>query len=175
MSQSFEFREVKHFTAGALGEPGSRVFFLQVGDDSSLVTVKLEKDQVRALAQFLRGVLDDLPSTGEQAEVTPLVPPTEARWTVGSIAVGVDEADAEVVLVIEEMVATDEPESDEPDDDPLFDTDEPDGERIRLHIGVDQAASFVVTSDALMSQGRPPCRLCGQPLDPDGHACPRLN
>jgi len=26
-----------------------------------------------------------------------------------------------------------------------------------------------------MAAGRPPCSLCGQPLDPEGHACPRLN
>jgi hypothetical protein len=47
--------------------------------------------------------------------------------------------------------------------------------RIRAHIKVEQALEFVTTSDDLMSKGRPPCRLCGQPVDPSGHACPRLN
>lgn len=169
MTDSFEFREVTHFTAGAVGEPGQRVFYLQVGEGSEIVTVKLEKQQVEALAKFLRGVLDDLPASSEPAEATALVEPAQPRWTVGQIAVGVDEAEARVVLVVEELVAT---EDDEDEDDLL---DEPDGSKIQAHIGVVQAANFVATSDELMSQGRPPCRLCGQPLDPTGHACPRLN
>jgi uncharacterized repeat protein (TIGR03847 family) len=89
--------------------------------------------------------------------------------------VGVDEADAEVVLVIEELVITEDDL--EGDDDPLAELidDEPDGARIRAHIGVSLAAGFINASEELMQGGRPPCRLCGQPLDPDGHACPRLN
>ncbi len=168
MTDSFEFREVTHFTAGAVGEPGERVFYLQVGDGMELVTVKLEKQQVEALAKFLRGVLDDLPASTEPATATPLIEPPQPRWTVGQIAVGVDEAEARVVLVIEELVAVEEGE----DDDPLL--DEPDGSKIQAHIGVAHAANFVITSDELMSKGRPPCRLCGQPEGPD-HACPRLN
>ncbi len=173
MNESFEFREVTHFTAGAIGEPGQRVFYLQVGDGSDLVTVKLEKQQVEALAKFLKGVLDDLPSHSDPAIVMPLIEPAQPRWTVGQIAVGVDEAEARVVLVIEEMVVS-EDEDDEIDEDPILDT-ESDGARIQAHIGVAHAANFVVTSDDLMKGGRPPCRLCGQPLDPSGHACPRLN
>ncbi|MBT8240175.1 MAG: DUF3090 family protein, partial [Acidimicrobiia bacterium] len=34
---------------------------------------------------------------------------------------------------------------------------------------------FIGTAEELMAGGRPPCRLCGQPLDPTGHTCPRLN
>ena len=174
MSDSFEFRDVTHFTAGAVGEPGSRTFYLQVGDALATVTVKLEKQQVKALAQFLKGVLDDLPSTSGTATATPLVDPTDPEWTVGQIAVGVEEANAEVVLVIEELVPVDDEDGLDVDED-LFGIDEPSGAKIRAHIDVDKAASFVVTSDELMDQGRPPCRLCGQPLDPAGHACPRLN
>ena len=176
MSDSFEFREVTHFTAGAIGEPGQRVFYLQIGDASSTVTVKLEKQQVKALAQFLKGVLDDLPSITEPATATPLISPTIPEWTVGQIAVGVDEADAEVVLVIGELIVDEDDEGDELDlEDDILMVDEDDGAKVRAHIGVAQAASFIVTSDELMEGGRPPCRLCGQPLDPTGHACPRLN
>lgn len=174
MSDSFEFRDVTHFTAGAVGEPGDRTFFLQVGDGAAMVTVKLEKQQVKALAQFLKGVLDDLPSTTTPAAATPLVDPTVPEWTVGQIAVGVEEANSEVVLVIEELVPVDDDEDLDFEED-ILGIDEDAGAKIRAHIDVDRAASFVVTSDELMNQGRPPCRLCGQPLDPAGHACPRLN
>lgn len=174
MSDSFEFREVTHFTAGAIGDPGQRIFYLQIGDNSATITVKLEKQQVKALAQFLKGVLDDLPSTTTPAVSTPLISPTVPEWTVGQIAVGVDEADSEVVLVIGELLPDEEDDELDLEDDILM-IDEDEGAKVRAHIGVDQAASFIVTSDELMNQGRPPCRLCGQPLDPAGHACPRLN
>ncbi|MDH3681270.1 MAG: DUF3090 family protein [Acidimicrobiia bacterium] len=174
MSESYEFREVTHFTAGALGEPGQRVFYLQVGDERGHVSVRLEKQQVRALAQFLRTVLEDLPEpAGSNPEPIELIEPTVAEWVVGQIAVGVAEAEAEVVLVVDELVEEEE-DDDEEDGDDLFES-EPAGARIRAHINVVQAAQFIVTADELMTKGRPPCKLCGQPLDPTGHACPRLN
>lgn len=174
MSESYEFREVTHFTAGAEGEPGQRVFYLQVGDAGGHISVRLEKQQVRALAQFLKSVLDDLPAPPtSELDAVPLREPALAEWVVGQIAVGVAEADAEVVLVVDELVPDDE-EDDEEEELDLFETP-PDGARIRAHINVTQAAQFIATSDELMTKGRPPCRLCGQPLDPTGHACPRLN
>jgi uncharacterized repeat protein (TIGR03847 family) len=181
MSDSYDFRNVTHFTAGAQGRPGQRVFFLQVGDDHGHISVRLEKQQVQALAQFLRSVLDDLPAPQSAADPkpVPLLEPTVAEWIVGQIAVGVAEADAEVVLVVDELVDDDEDDTDI--DDPEFEVDDLLGDpaggggRIKAHIKVTQAIEFVATSEDLMSKGRPPCRLCGQPLDPTGHACPRLN
>lgn len=179
MADSYEFRTVTHFTAGTEGAPGQRVFYLQVGDETGHVSVQLEKQQVRALAQFLRSVLDDLPAPGleEPTEPVLLIEPTVAEWVVGQIAVGVDEADAEVVLVVDELVPDDDDDDDDESDDvgsDLFDS-AGDGARIRAHINVEQATRFIATSEQLMAKGRPPCRLCGQPLDPGGHACPRLN
>ena len=173
MNDSFDFREITHFTAGAVGQPGQRVFYLQFGDGLEMVTVKLEKQQVRALAQFLKGVLDDLPNPGGSIPPSPLIEPAQPRWTVGQISVGVDEDAGRVVLVVEELTETDE-DDDEIDDDPILGSDS-DAARIQARIGVAQAAGFVQASEELMTQGRPPCRLCGQPVDPTGHACPRLN
>jgi uncharacterized repeat protein (TIGR03847 family) len=177
MSNSYEYRHVTHFTAGTEGEPGQRVFYLQVGDESGHVSVRLEKEQVRALAQFLRSVLNDLPAPPtSETKAVPLRAPTEPEWIVGQIAVGVAEADAEVVLVVDELApdTEDEDVADAESEVDLY-SDPDDGGRIRAHINVVQAARFVATSDELMSQGRPPCRLCGQPINPAGHACPRLN
>ena len=41
----------------AIGEPGSRVFYLQARSGPQRVTVKCEKQQVSAIAQYLRRVL----------------------------------------------------------------------------------------------------------------------
>jgi uncharacterized repeat protein (TIGR03847 family) len=174
MSESHDFRNTTRFVPGTVGEPGQRVFFLQIGDESNTVTLKLEKQQIRALAQFLRTVLDDLPSPTREAGTNEFREPHQADWVVGQIAVGVDEAESKVVLVIDELIP--ESEDDELESE-LADLgwEETDGSRVRAHVSVDLAAGFIVTSEALMAGGRPPCPLCGQPLDPSGHACPRLN
>jgi uncharacterized repeat protein (TIGR03847 family) len=39
----------------------------------------------------------------------------------------------------------------------------------------DAARSFVERAQRVVASGRPPCPLCGQPLDPTGHLCPRRN
>ena len=38
-----------------------------------------------------------------------------------------------------------------------------------------QVAAFIAVGNDLVRSGRPNCRLCGKPVDPEGHACPRLN
>jgi uncharacterized repeat protein (TIGR03847 family) len=174
MSSSHEFTNPYHFVAGAIGEPGQRVFYVQAAQEQTLVSVKMEKQQVQALAQFLGSVLDDLPASSGEAMAGELIGPVEPLWVVGQIAVGIDEAESRVVLVLEELVIED-------DDDELADI-EPDfledvstGARLRVHITAAQARAFITQSEALMTQGRPPCRLCGQPEGRDGHVCPRLN
>lgn len=170
MSESYEFRETMHFTAGTTGSPGARTFFLQVGDQERVVSVKLEKQQVAALATFLRTVMDDMPSSDEPAmTMTPLATPALPEWVVGQIAVGVDEPESKVVLVIEEL----DLEAEDEDDGLLSGVSL--GATLKIHLTVSQASNFIATADALMQKGRPPCRLCGQPEDPAGHACPRLN
>ena len=43
MSSSFEIPEVDHLTAGAVGPPGQRVFYLQAGHGEQVVSLRLEK------------------------------------------------------------------------------------------------------------------------------------
>jgi uncharacterized repeat protein (TIGR03847 family) len=175
MSDSYDFRAVTHFTSGAIGEPGQRVFYLQVGDERGHVSVRLEKQHVQALAHYFRSVLDDLPiPPGPDPEPVGLREPAVAEWVVGQIAVGLADAEGEIVVVVDELMPDDEGDDDESEELDLL-SSETDGARIRAHVTPAQAAGFVATADDLMSKGRPPCRLCGQPLDPAGHACPRLN
>lgn len=190
MSESYEFSHTSRFTVGTVGEPGRRVFYLQVGDAYDTVSLKLEKQQVQALAQFFVGLLADLPTPDANITVPAFMEPPFPDWTVGQIAVGVDESDADnsLIVMIEELVVSEEPVAEEllaeleeiEDDERLEQTIESlmgksEGATVKARISIDQAAAFVEVSNQLMSQGRPPCRLCGQPLDPDGHFCPRLN
>ena len=61
MSLFLEFDEVDTFAAAAVGEPGSRVFYLHARSGAQRVSVKCEKQQVSAISEYLRRVLSDLP------------------------------------------------------------------------------------------------------------------
>lgn len=54
---SFEIDAPDHFTAGAVGPPGQRVFYLQSREAGRVLTLKVEKEHVRALAEYLAGLL----------------------------------------------------------------------------------------------------------------------
>ena len=61
----------------------------------------------------------------------------------------------------------------DPDEDDDEDEDGPDLLRVRMT--ADAARLFVVRAARVVAAGRPPCPLCGAPLDPQGHICPRRN
>ena len=84
-------------------------------------------------------------------------------------------AEDEVVLVEarEILEADDETEEDDPEGFDDEDEDGPDFLRVRLEpLAV---RTFIAQALRLIGAGRPPCPLCGQPLDPQGHLCPRRN
>lgn len=46
---------------------------------------------------------------------------------------------------------------------------------LRVRVTAEAARSFVARAARVVAAGRPPCPMCGQPLDPQGHLCPRRN
>jgi len=161
MSESFEFVAPDHFTAGAVGPPGQRVFYLQSREKGRLITLKSEKEQVRALAQYLAGLLEKLPGAGAMTpKGVALVEPIDAVWIVASIAVGYDEARDRILVVANELL--EEEEGGEP-------------ASARVLITRAQAAAFIKQADALMKASRQICPWCSQPKDPGGHTCARSN
>ena len=89
MSTSFDLPSPDHFTARTVGPPGQRVFYLQARGDGVLVTLKCEKQQVGALAEYLAGILEDLPAIDPDAvpATKDLLEPLIAEWSIGSLAV----------------------------------------------------------------------------------------
>jgi uncharacterized repeat protein (TIGR03847 family) len=161
MSESFEFDAPDHFTAAAVGPSGQRVFYLQARQAGRLVTLKGEKEQVRALGDYLAGLLGKLPAVSSAEVVdTTLLEPVDAAWAIGALGAGYDEDADRIVLEMHELA---EEESDE----------EPAAARFRLTRA--QAAALVERVTALMQASRPICPMCHQPKDPGGHVCPRSN
>jgi uncharacterized repeat protein (TIGR03847 family) len=157
-----DFDEARAFTTGAVGQPGARTFFLQVGDAESLLSIKCEKEQIAALAAFLRKTLDDAPAVTESLDTSKaLTEPLDSAFVLGSIGLAYDRREDRVVLQFEEVA---------PDEESDADTS-----RVRARVTRAQAAAFCEIAERLMKAGRPPCIYCGLPVNRDGHACPRMN
>lgn len=177
MSESFDFADPEVVVPGAVGTPGQRVFFLQAAEGGRAVSLKLEKQQVAALCEYLGGILTDLPAVADSDLVGPpaAVEPDALEWVVGRLAVAYEEADDRIVVVAEEFIEID-PESDLDLDDPAALADAGfDLATARFRLTRAQVAAFIAVGNDLVSAGRPQCRLCGRPMDPEGHLCPRLN
>lgn len=160
MSTSYEFAAPDKVTVGTLGEVGARAFFLQARQGSSMVTLKVEKQQVGALAVLLGRLLQDLARPGHLAEEDlELEEFEDAEFVVGELAVSYDTATDRVVVLAAELVGG-EDES---------------GDDASLAMTREQAATIAIRGTQLVEAGRPPCPLCGFPIDPRGHACPRTN
>ena len=171
------------FVAGTVGEPGARTFFLQARASSRLVSVALEKQQVQLLAERIEAMLDDLlqGQTGsfeeefvpaltpeDSVDRDPLETPIEEEFRAGTMTLAWDD-DAQRVIV--EVFAIEEDVSG-PED--LVDP-ESDREVVVVVLPPTVARSFCERAKVVVSAGRPSCDFCGNPLDPDGHLCPRMN
>ncbi|MGQ0573881.1 MAG: DUF3090 domain-containing protein [Pseudonocardia sp.] len=172
------FRQPERFVAGTVGEPGDRMFYLQAVEEARTVSVLLEKQQVSVLADRIAALLAEVvrrfgpeldEPQGDRADNEPLAVPLEEEFRVGTMGLGWD-ADSRSIVV--ELLAVSEEEVDE--SVVLDDTDEgPDA--LRVFLSPPQARAFAERAEKVVSAGRPPCPLCAEPLDAEGHVCVRLN
>jgi uncharacterized repeat protein (TIGR03847 family) len=168
VSSSFDLPDVERFTAGTVGPPGARVFYLQITAGGQVVSLRLEKAQVAALAGYLAELLADLPtpSPEEIPAQADLVEPVVAEWVVGQLGVAFDESRDRMVIRADEVV----------DDEGEAGVEAAGGGgSARFALTRPQVAGFVVHAATLVVAGRPPCPLCRRPLDPEGHMCVKTN
>jgi uncharacterized repeat protein (TIGR03847 family) len=176
----FTYDPPERFVAGTVGQPGERTFYLQASARGRVTSVVLEKAQVSRLAERLDELLDEeLRAAGGKSAVPAVTPtaladdgpldlPLLEEFRVGVIALGWD-ADSEQV-VIEAQEESETPveylADDVPEDGPGV---------LRVRITAAAARAFSERAQRIVGQGRPPCPLCGLPLDASGHVCPRQN
>jgi uncharacterized repeat protein (TIGR03847 family) len=182
MTFFIEFDDVDEFSATAVGEPGSRVFFLNAKSGDERVSVRCEKQQVKAIATYLRQVLSDLPPPESRpmlsAEGTP---PGDEAFVLGPIGLGYDRSNDRLLVQLEEMVEADLLATEADDAEEVLETGELteveslERGHIRFYITRSQADAFCDHADRIVAAGRPQCVWCGNPVDPDGHPCPRMN
>lgn len=158
-----ELRAPFHVTAGYVGVPGDRTFYLQFEDEHARISLLCEKAQVAGLGQLVARLLariDDEPATDWDRRAMDLREPVEPRWRIGELSVGVDTDAGRFVLEIVEFVPEDS------DEEP---------EVLRVWTDHDQARRFAAHAEEVVGEGRPTCRFCELPIDPDGHVCPAMN
>lgn len=178
--QVFLYDPPERFVAGTVGVPGSRTFFLQARAGTRTTSVALEKDQVELLADRIEELLDEvLRLSGGSAPVPAVAPPSlddldplespvTEEFRVGALALGWDGEDERVVIEAHApSESEDVPDVGEDDDDAA--------DVLRVRLSAAAARAFSKRAHAVVAAGRPPCPFCSQPLDPEGHICPRAN
>ena len=167
MSSSFALDPVTRITAGAVGEPGNRIFYIQARSADQLVTLLAEKEQIRALATSIIQMLAALPDEGEAAPAPDddleLEEPLLPEWRVGPMALHYDEATDRMLIIASELI----------DDEGADDAPEP--ATAQFTITRAQSHALAEHAEEVVEAGRPRCRFCGFPMDADGHTCPAMN
>ncbi|MEV0837993.1 DUF3090 domain-containing protein [Actinocatenispora sera] len=183
--QVFDFEPPERFVAGTVGEPGDRTFFLQARGGGRVISVALEKIQVTLLADKLEELLAeaarrfdaDIPDSPDPltTDNEPLDTPLDEEFRVGTLGLAWDSDDNTVLIEAVAAGAEGELPAEEDDEQAGSDLDDETRDLLRVRLGPRQVRAFIERARRVVSAGRPPCPLCGLPLDPDGHLCPRQN
>jgi len=167
-----DLNPVSHITSDAIGQPGQRVFYLQAWreTDPQPVTILIEKIQLQSLATGIEQLLDeiakqkpDLPqAAGDfEEEKMRITPPLDPLFRAGEVGLGYDDAQDLVIILVREIVMEDE--------------DSANAAVVRFWCTRTQVRSLARWGNEVISRGRPICPQCGQPMEPEGHFCPKKN
>jgi uncharacterized repeat protein (TIGR03847 family) len=151
---NYVFSNPDKIMVGVLGEVGNRLFLLQAREGRRLVIIKCEKIQLAALAEWIGQVLLELGRPGHLPEDFSLEPEYESDFVAGDIAVSIDDEAKAIEITIESI-----------EEDSM----------LNLRLSREWAGGLAIAITRLVESGRPLCPLCGGPLDPHGHDCPRTN
>jgi len=172
------FRSPERFLAGTIGQPGEREFFLQVVDGRRVLSVACEKQQVAVLADRLGSLITEVArrvgaqaesdAHPERADLT-LATPVDAEFRVGTMGLAWDGEGSQVIV---ELLALSEEDVGE---EVVLEDREDGPDALRVFMSLAEARDFAKHAERVVAAGRPPCPLCNNPLDADGHICPRLN
>jgi uncharacterized repeat protein (TIGR03847 family) len=174
------------FVAGTVGQPGERTFFLQAREGNRITSVACEKQQVSVLAEHLDRVLDEVlrrssgqvdvpPATTSAADTQPLDAPITEEFRVGTMTIAWDPSIERIVIELFSNVDVEE-DATNAEAEAAAEVDEIEADEVFVvKITAGGARQFVARAQALISAGRPACPFCLQPIDPQGHICPRAN
>lgn len=153
-------------SAETFGQPGKRTFRLVAEAGRAQSHIWLEKEQMLQLGLYLQQAVRQLSEGAGDKESTPgespwTGDPIEQEFQARQMQLQYDqEANCFVIHAFE------------------GDEDDPDaGAQTSVSFWMTMAQSSNLADQVLRicAAGRPPCFLCGMPIDPDGHRCSRAN
>jgi len=154
-NSEIDLNPVDFITVGTVGPKGQRVFHLQAGKGDQIVSLIIEKEQAWALSEAIRELVQDLEQRfpiGESVDLSnfnmELRDPIEPMFRVAQMGLGYDEDRRMVVLVAQELVATEE------------DADDADPESaqpgiVRMWCSREQMGALSAHATATVQAGRP--------------------
>lgn len=159
-----DLNPVTHVTVGAEGVPGKRTFYLQGRKGALVVSLIAEKQQITSLASGIDQLIERLGGATETVQVTAtqmeLSQPVEPLFRIGQLGLGYDADRGMVVIVCYEV------------------PEEENAEKVnvvRFWATREQMRALARHAASIVAGGRPTCVLCGRPIDPTGHFCPKRN
>jgi uncharacterized repeat protein (TIGR03847 family) len=167
-----DINPLEHIRVDAIGQPGSRVFYIQGwrATDPQPVTIIIEKIQLQSLALGGEQMLTELARQKPELAVTEaqydpdkmhITPPLDPLFRAGEMGLGYDADRDLIVIMVREIVV----EGGEPEDAAV----------VRFWCTRAQIRILVDWGNEVVKHGRPICTQCGQPMEPEGHFCPKKN
>ncbi len=149
--------------ADALGEPGQRQFRLLVEAQGGSAVLWLEKEQLFQLGVAIKRLLM-VTSKEEEPQQLPTLPEASLQensfdFKVGKLAIGHDSESHRFILLAHDTDAAAEERS----------------ATLSCWANWNQVDELADEAFKVCAAGRPRCALCGAPLEPEPHTCPRSN
>jgi uncharacterized repeat protein (TIGR03847 family) len=181
MGEEIDLQPVNHITTDAIGQPGKRVFYIQAWQNTRTLSLIVEKIQVQSLAvgleQFLAELQQRYPELPEasgdyEEERMRIRPPVDPLFRVGELGLGYDAENDMIVLVAREASSEEEEQEEKPEGEL---SSEEQTRVVRFWCTRSQLRAMCHWGMEVASRGRPICPQCGEPMDPEGHFCPKKN
>lgn len=164
-SIKFPLGTLSKIEAETFGEPGKRTFRLVLESGQARSYVWLEKEQLFQLGAGLKEAVERQTESEREQGSSPTAPPWRGEDTTiefkARVLSGRHDPDTNSFYL---QAQGDEEQGSEAD-----------VTSISFWITVEQASVLASESLRICAAGRPPCFLCGLPIDPTGHVCPRAN
>ena len=161
----FPLGSLSRIEAETFGQPGRRTFRLVLEAGLARCYVWLEKEQLLQLGAGLKEAVERQTEAEREQGSAPTAPPWRGDETLiefkARMLSGRHDRDTNS-FYLQALGDAGEESTEEPPS-------------ISFWITVDQASSLADESLRICAAGRPPCFLCGLPIDPSGHICPRAN
>ena len=159
----YRFGALSRITAEAIGEPGHRTFRLILESGPGLAYLWLEKEQLYQLAVYIQEIIASLSSKGATGGGEVPEPQwdggvTTVDFKIGKLALGLDSSTGCFLLLAHDVEESEETTP-----------------TLSFWLTVEQGERISEEALRVCAAGRPKCFLCGQPINPEGHMCPRAN